>query len=876
MWRRVIHLFNNLFRRNRVEEELQAELDSSFQTLVDEYVSCGMSLEEARRAARLEFESVDKVKEGVRDNLAGSGIQTFMQDIRYAWRGLRSRPSFAVVALVTLALGIGVNTAVFSVFYAVLMRPLPYDQPERLTLIWANFRSRGTANVAVSGEIYTAIERRQRSMSALAGIFVTPPRIFPGEPPEQVKSAQVTPNFFDVLGVRASYGRTFVEDDGPAELMLTDSFFTRRLQGDRTLVGRGVPTPASPGRLLGVLPPSFQLHFAPSGNVPPDVQIFQSWGKGFRDNSNYIIRLVARLKPGVSLAAAQQDLDRVAAEIRAEDGRLAAEDLHFTVAGMKADAFRDVQPALVALFGGGAFVMLICCVNVTSLLLSRASDRHREIALRIALGASRKRILQQLLAEAGVLSVIGGLTGVVVGAAVFKGLLAIRPERLARIEEPGFVWPMLLSAMVASAAATMLFALAPAFQGFRTDPIEALRVKGQGWLTRLQRQTGRALVVGEITLGFVLVTGAVLTARTLSRIEQVRPGFEPRQVLAFQLPGIPPNQLPEWEARFAAIPGVEGAGAISHLPFDNTLPNWYGGYRVDGMTPEQAAAFTTDNRAVTLGYFETMGIRLLEGRYFDSRDLAGAPNAVIVDQVVAKNTWPGESPIGKPIQAEHMTTQGLILVPSVVVGVVEHVSNHSLTKEVRGQIYSPFAQNFRGGYPQTFVLRTGLPPLSLVPAIRQILRDTTPRIAMDKVHLMTDYVDREIAPAGFTAVLAAIFGALALLLAATGIYGVLNYQVSRRLPEMGIRMAVGASSRDVIRLILREGVALAAVGVVLGVAVALIAARSLSSLLFGVSAMDPASYAVALLLLPVAALLGCWRPAWRAASANPAETIRSE
>jgi predicted permease len=408
------------------------------------------------------------------------------------------------------------------------------------------------------------------------------------------------------------------------------------------------------------------------------------------------------------------------------------------------------------------------------------------------------------------------------------------------------------------------------------DPLEALHVRSRAWLTRLQRQTGRALVVGEITLGFVLVTGAVLTSRTLSEIEQVRPGFEPRQVLAFQLPGIPPYRLPEWEARFASIPGVESAGAISHLPFDNTLPNWYGGYRVEGMTPEQTSTFTTDNRGVTLGYFKTMGIQLIEGRYFDSRDRVGAPNAVIVDEVVAQNTWPGQSPIGKPIEAEHMTEEGLVLLPSVVVGVVEHVNNHSLTRAVRGQIYSPFSQNLRGSYPQTFVLRTSVSPMSLVPATRRILSENTPQIAMDKVRPMTEYMDREIAPAGFTAVLAAMFAGLALVLAATGIYGVLNYQVSRRLPEMGIRMAMGASPRAVLGLILREGFVLAAVGVVASAAASLLSAHPLSALLYGVSATDPTSYGLALLMLPAAALLGCWRPAWRAAAANPAEMIRRD
>jgi putative ABC transport system permease protein len=796
-------------------------------------------------------------------------------NIRHALRSLRTHPSFAVVACVTLALGIGVDAAVFSVFYALLMRPLPYSQPDRLALVWANFRSRSGANVAVSGPIFREVERRQRSMAALAGIFVTPPRTFPGDPPEQVKSALVTPNFFAVLGVPATYGRTFNDEDAGADVVLASPFFNRRLQGDLSLLGQGVPSRGSPSRLLGVLPASFQLHFAPAANVPPDVQVFSSWGSGFRDNPNYIIRLVARLKPGVTIADAQRDLDRVAREARKADGRFATEDLHFTVAGMQADAFRDVQPALAALFGGGAFILLICCVNVTSLLLARASDRRRDIALRIALGASRLRILRQLLAEAALLGSIGAVAGAAIGASVFRGLLAIRPERLARVEEPGFLWPLFLAAALGAGVATALLALAPALQSLQTDPIDALRTHGQG-MTRMQRQIGRMLVVGEMVLGFVLVTGSVLAARTLTKIEHVRAGFDPRQVLAFQLLGMRPDLLAEWEARFVSIPGVLAAGAISHLPFDNTLPNWYGGYRVEGMTTEDASIFTTDNRAVTLGFFQTMGIRLIEGRYFDARDRAGAPNAVIVDEVVARNTWPGRSPIGKPIEAEHMIQEGLVLVPSVVVGVVEHVSNHSLTKEVRGQIYSTFAQNLRGGFPQTFVLRTAVAPMSLVPVIRRLLQKNTPPLAMDKVRPMTEYLDREIAPARFTAVLAGIFCALALLLAATGICAVLNYQVSRRMPEMGIRLALGASPRGVLGLILREGAWITALGVTLGAGAAVLAARSLSALLYGVSPGDPVSYLPALLLLPAAALVGCWRPAARAASANPIEAIRCE
>jgi putative ABC transport system permease protein len=799
---------------------------------------------------------------------------TFLHDLRYAWRGLCRQPSFTMIALVTLALGIGVNTAVFSVFYAVLMRPLPYRDPGRVVVIWANFKTRGTAQVSVSGEIFREIEQRQRSMAAVSGIWVTPPRTFSGDPPVQVKSAFVTTNFFDVLGVGAAMGRTFARADGGGPfLIFADAFWRRRFGADAGLIGKGLD---GSDTLVGVLPADFQLHFAPEANVPGDVQVFQAWGPDFYSERNYIVRLVARLAPDMTMDGAQQDFDRVAKEIRAESTEFAREDLHFRVTGMQADAFRDVRPGLTALFAGGAFVLLICCVNVTGLLLARGSDRRREIAVRLAIGASRGRIVSQLLAEAAVLGAAGGLAGAAAGWAVFRGLLAIRPERLARIEEPHLLWSLMAYTALASFAATFLVAVIPAIQGVRVSYMEAIRARGQGWSSRTQRSVGRVLVIGEIALGFVLVTGAVLAARTLFNVEQVRPGFEPRNTLAFQLPGMPPAQLTEWETRFAAIAGVEAAGAISHLPFDTTLPNWFGEYRV--RFGARVESDTADSRAVTPGYLPAMGARLLEGRHFSPQDHADAPNVVIVDEMLARSTWPGESALGKRIDAQHMTRRGtpFEFVDSVVVGVVEHVHSHSLIREVRPQVYSPFAQNFRDYFPQTFVLRTSVPPDSLVPAVRTALRQRNPQLAMDKVQPMTAYVDREIAPTGFVAVLAAIFGGLALLLAATGIYGMLNYQVSRRMPEMGTRMAVGATAGDVLALVLREGLVLAAAGIVLGLVVARGAAQGFGSLLFGVSASDPVSFGVALLLLPSAALLGCWRPARRAAGANPAELIRAE
>ena len=883
MFRRLRHLFTSLFRRRQLEDELDEELRSSFEMVVDRFVAQGLPPEDARRRARLEFGGFEQVKENVRDSLLGASLGTSLQDVRYAWRGLRRRPSFALIALVTLALGIGVNTAVFSVFYAVLLHPLPYAHPEQLALIQGTFRDAGTARAPVSGTMLAEIARRNRSLAGVAGMWVGV-ETFPGDAPEQVRVAEVTPNFFDVLGVRAAQGRTFVKEEaagGRPAIVLTDGFFRRRFAANTALIGKALDTRLG-STLVGILPADFQLHFAPGAHVPADVPAFIPFPydiyQGPRDL--YYIRLIARLKPGVSMAQAQHDLDRVAAEIRGAYTEYNAQNLCFSLAGMQDDAVRDLRPALTALFAGGSFLLLICCVNVTSLLLARAADRRKEIALRLAIGASRGRIVRQLLAEGLVLCFIGGSCGLALGWAGFRALLAIRPERLARIGDAGIHWPLAAFAFAVSLAAAIILGLAPALETFRLDLTESLRSGGRGWIGALHRRAGAALVIGEIAIGFVLVTGAALAARTLAKIEQVSPGFEPRHRLTFQIafgrtlsPEVPLRSISDWEAALAALPGVERVGATSHLPLDD-FPNWYSPFRPEGIASNDAKTLIADHRCVTPGYFAAMGTRLLEGRYFDAQDRAGFRPVLIVDDLLARTTWPGQSAIGKKIETEHVVNGGFAPVSSVVVGVVEHIRNHSLTKQVRPEIYIPFEQSPRS--PLSYVLRTSVDPLSLVPAIRALLHRRDPSLALAKVRAMTDYVARDIAPAGFTAVLAAIFSALALVLAAAGIYGVLNYQVSRRLPEMGIRMALGAGTRDVFRLVLGHGLALAAAGAILGTVATMLAARWLSALVYGVSPRDPLSFGLALLLLPAVALLGCWRPAVRAAAADPVTTIRAE
>jgi len=457
--------------------------------------------------------------------------------------------------------------------------------------------------------------------------------------------------------------------------------------------------------------------------------------------------------------------------------------------------------------------------------------------------------------------------------AVFRGILAIRPERLAAISGAALNWPVLGFTALTCLAAALLFGLVPAIESFRLDLVTGLRA-GRGWIGRMHRRAGNGLVVAEITLAFVLVTCAALTARTLYKISDVNPGFQPRNLLTFKVAGLPAPAMNDWLAELRALPGVFAAGATIGVPLDKDSPNWYGSYQAEGVPKEQAAALISDYRCITPGYFTAMGTRLVEGRDFAATDTAESPQVLIIDEVAARNTWPGQSPIGKRINVEHVTDQGFVPVWGVVVGVAAHMRNHSLTRQLRGEIYMPYSQSPRG--PMTFVLRTGVPPMSLMSGIRAMLHRRYKTAAVAGARSMTDYIATEISPVSFTAVLAAIFGVLALLLAATGIYGVLNYQVSRRMPEMGIRMALGAGSIDMLRMVLREAALLAALGVALGAAGALLATRPLAALIYGVSLRDPSSYAAALLLLPAAALGGCWRPAWRAAAADPAASVREE
>ena len=744
-----------LFHRREVEAEMAAEIESFHAMLRDRYVEHGLARDHADRQARLDMEGIEQVKEQVREVRVGAKFESCLADIRYAWRGLLKSPGFALIAIATLALGIGVNTAIFSVIYAVLLRPLPYQHPEQLALIWSSFKS-GGSRAPTSGPAFGEIQHRSRLFQNIAAIWVGNGTFTGDQNPEQVKVAFVTTNFLSMLGVRPALGRTFAPEEqfsGHSAIVLTYGLWQRRFGGDPSILGKAMPFLGGSAVVIGVMPEDFQLHFPPDSNVPPGVAVFYPFDSSiYKDpRTLYYLRVLGRLKSGVTAEQAQADMNQVAGQIQDAYVEFKAENMQLEAAPLQRDAFRDLRTALIALFAGAGFVLLICTVNIANLLLARASDRRREIAVRSALGASEGRILRQLLLEGVVLCGIAGTLGVALGWISLRALLAIRPEFLARIPAVGLNWPVLgFVAAVSSLLSAVLFGLAPGLESAQTDVIGTLREAGRTAQTPIRRRVRAALIIAEVALGFVLVIGAGLMIRTLSKIQQVQPGFESRQLLTFELdlnkfrPLDRMNFVKDWESRAAALPGVEAVGGVSHLPLGD-YPNWYSPYRPEGASQNDASTLLADYRAITPGYLRAMGTRLLEGRWFDHLDRSDGRQVVLVDEMLARSAWPGQSAVGKKIEAEHFTKQGIVPVWSIVVGVVEHVRNHSLSKPLRGEIYIPFTQTPREHLG--FAVRTRMDPAALASTIRDELRKRDKELALSNLRPMTTYVERATAPA---------------------------------------------------------------------------------------------------------------------------------
>jgi putative ABC transport system permease protein len=795
---------------------------------------------------------------------------------------LLKSPGFTAAAIIALALGIGANTAIFSVVNSVLLRPLGYREPERLVTISHLYPKLDlVASVSAPGYIDYRDQASVFEQTAASTNFsynVTGG----GGDPERVQGRRVTANFFPLLGVAPTLGRTFLaEEDAPDKArvaVLSHGLWQRRFGGDPLIINRTITLNNESYMVLGVMPAEFKFGrdelWAPIAFTPEQLS-------NDRRGSEYL-GVMARLKPGVTIEQAQTELDLIARRIvEANPGTYPADSRWgVQLKSLNEEVVGDVRPALLVLMGAVGFLLLIACSNVANLMLARAAARSREIAIRTALGASRLRLVRQLLTESLLLAFIGATAGLLLALWGIDLLVALEPANIPRAREISIDARVLLFTFGLSLVTGVLFGILPAVQASRPELSGALKEGARGSSLGAGLRSARSLlVVAEIAVALVLLVGAGLMVRSFSRLLTVSPGFRTDNVLTLQV-ALPTTKYKEPQQRRAfyqellgqikAMPGVEAAGAVSNLPLGGAGTSFT--FQIEGRpTPEGVLSPHTDGRVATTDYLQTMSIPLQRGRYFSERDNADGQQVAIIDETLARLYFPGEDPVGKRVSFEGPPENRIW---REIVGVVGAIRHKGLDAEFKGQLYYPHAQSPAGG--MYIVLRTSNDPTSLFSAVRGAVRAVDKDQPVYNVRTMTEVLNNSVAQKRFSMFLLSIFAGVALVLTAVGIYGVMAYTVSARTNEMGIRIALGAKSRDILRLIVGQGMILALAGVAAGLVAALCVTRVMSSLLYGVSTTDPLTFAAIALLLTGVALLACYVPARRATKVDPIIALRYE
>jgi len=874
-------------RSSRMEREMDEEMRFHIEARAADLAKEGLTPQAALRQARLEFGGIEAAKGDCRDAVGVSFLETLLQDVRHGIRAMVRTPAFTATAIVVLALGIGANTAIFSVVDAVLLRPLAYRDSGRLVTILMN----GDGPVAPAN--YIDWRDQSQSFTSMGAADYWSPNLTGVDSPEHIAGLKVTQSLFPMLGIEPMLGRLFVEgedkDGADREVILSYRLWQRRFSSDRTVLGKPIVLDGNAYIVVGVMPQGFQ--FAPFWATKSELWVPNALGSRLHNRGGNSLRIFARMKDGVSLQQAR-------AEIASVTGRLEQQypgtNRNVVVTSLKEKVVGPIETPLLVLLGAVAFVLLITCANVAHMLLARAASRQKEVALRAALGARRGRIIRQFLTESILLGGLGGVAGLVLAVGATRALIAMSPANIPRVQTVSIDFRAALFLFSATILTSVGFGLAPALQASAVNVNDTLKEGGRGASEGFRRSRLRSLlVVSEFALALMLLVGAGLMIRTFAALENVDPGFNPHNVVSMivSVAGSKEAEAGHREVfyrqlieRVQSLPGVQAAGGINHLPLAGDLWGWP--FLIEGRPkPRPGESPIAVYRMVTPGYFKSMQLPLVRGRDLTEADNETAPGVVVINEQAAKQYWPGEDPIGKRICFGDDTTNPTAWL--TIIGIAKDAKQDSWTDKATPEAYLAAFQNhdYLGDSGTeasnhmsyiTLVARTAGDPATAAAAMKEAAWSFDRNLAISQVVTMDGVVAEANAQPRFEMLLLTIFAAVALVLASVGIYGVISYSASRRTHEIGVRMSLGASRSDVLVLVMRQGVWLAVAGSVIGIAGALVISRLMAKLLYGVQPTDPATFAAMAVALGAVALVACYVPARRAMQINPTAALRCE
>jgi len=881
----IASIFRFFLRRRKLESELDAELRDHLDRLTEEHIARGMPPGQARREALLLLGGVEPVKEECRDARRGRLIESLLQDVRYGVRAMVKNPGFAAAAVITLALGIGANTAIFSLVYGVLLRPLPYAQGSQLVVLHQNATGAHVLDFPFSVKEIEDYRKGSRTLADVVEHHTMNFLLMDKNSAQRVEVAVVSANFFEVLGVRPLLGRTFISAEeaagAPPVLVLSYNYWMSHEGGDPNIIGKVFQMNRRPHTVIGVLPPIPQYPQESDVYVTTAQCPTRSSPRFIANRRGRMMTAFARLKPDVNVDQAQADLSVVAARIAAADpGMYLKEDGYsLTVAGLRDDLTRRARSMFLVLLGVAGFVLLIACANVANLLLARLLTLERELAVRAALGASRGRLLRQVVTESVVLSLAGGVLGLAMAPAALAGLVKFAEGFTARAAEVRLDWPVLLFTFLISVGTGIIFGALPGL--FSGGALSGAVPQG-GWNTasRSRQRLRAALVVTQVAVSVVLLAGAGLMIRSFVRMQQVQPGFAPERLLTMRLsPPNPPYNMDNLKAltdqivdKVKSIGGVESAAAATGFPFNPAaVANGPGAaqFQIEGMPwAKGQATQTVALRMVSASYFDTLRQPILKGRGFTRHDEDGPPT-VIINETMARRRFPNENPLGKRIRWDGgMGWESW----DEIIAVAGDVTEYGLNRAPHDEVYVVM----RNGFANRLIARTTVDPQSMATAIRATIREIHPLIAIDQVKTVERAEYESMTSPRVMAALLGLFAGLAALISGSGIAAVMALSVSRRRREIGVRMALGARSGSIVGMILRQGLGLALAGTVLGIAGAAGLTRLLSTFLYGTSPTDPLTFVGVTGLFLLVAASASYVPARQVTSIDPLSALRQD